>query len=566
MLDVLIEGAAVADGLGHPMEVGPVGMVDGRLRVGPDLAGTAARRRIDGTGLVLSPGFVDVHTHFDAQVFWDPFLTPSCLHGVTTVVAGNCGFSIAPLTPEGAEYMLRLLARVEGIPQTALEQGVPWDWRSFGDYLEAVQRARPALNFGAMAGHSAFRREAMGDDCHDEVPSPEAMAQMRRSLHEALRAGAMGFSSSWGDAHFDGDGQPVPSRSSRPEELVGMCEELADFPGTQVEFIPTLGLFGDVHLEVMAAMSRAAHSPLNWNVLFTTDEETCRNKMAASDYARERGARVMALSYPGPLKARISFMSSIFDAIPGWSETLSLGPDELVTRLADPAARNRLREMAEAHGRGRTGGLTDFGELRVLDAYTPETRAYEGRTLRELAQEEDKDAFDLLCELAVADLRTGFGRTPMGDDPTAWDLRLESWKDPRVVLGASDAGAHVDILSTFDYPVAVLASARDRGAMDLVEVVRLLTHVPASLYGFDEIGRIEEGCRADVVLFDPATVGAGRVTWRDDLPGGAGRLYGEPTGIEHVFVNGTEVVEGGGITGERPGRLLRSGVDTGPNF
>ena len=566
MLDVLIEGAAVADGRGGALRQVPVGMAEGRLRVGDDLAGLAAKRRIDATGLVLSPGFVDVHTHFDAQVFWDPYLTPSSLHGVTTVVAGNCGFSIAPLTSEGAEYMLRLLARVEGIPQTALEKGVPWDWSSFGDYLDAVERADPALNFGAMAGHSAIRRQVLGEDCHAADVSSEDLEAMRQSLRQALTAGAMGFSSSWGDAHFDGDGNPVPSRTARPDELVALCEELAAFPGTQVEFIPTLGGFQDVHLELMAAMSRAAHSPLNWNVLFTTDEETCRTKLAASDYADQRGGRVLALSYPGPLQARLSFSSSVFDAIPGWSETLALEPRELATRLADPAERNRLRELAQAHGQNRTGGLTDFGELRVLDTYTPETKPYEGRLLSEVAKEQGTDAFDVLCDLAVADLRTGFGRTPMGDDPKAWELRLDSWKDSRVVLGASDAGAHVDILSTFDYPVAVLASARDRQAMDLPEVIRCLTDVPATLYGFTELGRIEDGYRADVVLFDPATIGPGTVTWRDDLPGGAGRLYGEPKGIDRVFVNGVETVAEGAVTGERPGRVLRSGRDTGPNF
>lgn len=566
MLDVLIEGAEVADGGGGPTKLMPVGIVDGRLRLGDDVAGASAKRRIDASGLVLSPGFIDVHTHFDAQVFWDPYLTPSSLHGVTTVVAGNCGFSIAPLTSEGADYMLRLLARVEGIPQPALERGVPWDWTSFGEYLQAVDRSRPALNFGAMVGHSALRRRAMGDDCHAPDPGPEALGDMREQLRQGLSAGAIGFSSSWGDAHFDGDGNPVPSRAARPEELVALCQELAAFPGTQVEFIPTLGQFGDVHVELMTAMSLAARSPLNWNILMTTDPETCRTKLAASDYAASRGGRVVALSYPGPLQARVSFMSSIFDAIPGWSETLALDPAELAARLADPGERRRLRELAEAHGRTVPGGLTSFDELRVLDTYTDDAKPLEGRSLGELAKERGEEAFDILCDLAVADLRTGFGREPIGNDATAWQLRLESWRDERVVLGASDAGAHVDILSTFDYPVALLAMARQREAMELGDAVRALTDVPASLYGFTGMGRIEDGYRADLVLFDPQRVGPGQVTWRDDLPGGAGRLYGEPLGIERVLVNGVETVAEGRLTGERPGRMLRAGEDTGPNF
>ena len=190
----------------------------------------------------------------------------------------------------------------------------------------------------------------------------------------------------------------------------------------------------------------------------------------------------------------------------------------------------------------------------------------EGRLLGELARERGDEAFDVLCDLATADIRTGFTRAPIGDDPVSWELRLETWSDPRVVIGASDAGAHVDMLSTFDYAVALLALARERAALPLPQIVRSLTAVPAALYGMKEMGRIEDGYRADLVLFDPEAVAPGAVRWQDDLPGGAGRLFSEPVGIEHVFVNGTEIVGGGKLTGERPGRVLRAGADTGPNF
>jgi N-acyl-D-aspartate/D-glutamate deacylase len=565
MLDVLIEGATVVDGTGNDAQVVPVGIEDGRLKLGELARGAAARRHIDGTGMVLCPGFVDVHTHFDAQVFWDPFLTPSSLHGVTTVVAGNCGFSIAPLDEADADYMMRLLARVEGIPLASLQVGVPWSWSTFGEYLGAVADARPALNFGAMVGHSALRRNVLGADSGTEGITPEGLVRLRQALHSALEAGAMGFSSSWGSAHFDGNGDPVPSRNADATELVELCGELAGFPGTQVEFIPTMHPFTEAHIDLMAQMSVAAHSPLNWNVLLPTDPEVCQGKLAASDYAAAHGGRVVALSYPGPMQARVSLLSSAFDAIPGWSETMALPPEEIVRRLNDPAERERLRELA-THGESSTLGLTRFGNLRVLDTYTDDTKPLEGRLLGDLARERGSEPFDVLCDLATADIRTGFNRAPIGDDAISWELRLETWEDPRVVIGASDAGAHIDMLSTFDYPVALLAMARERTAIPLPRIIRSLTDVPASLYGMKEMGRIEDGYRADLLLFDPDVIAPGRVSWQDDLPGGAGRLFSEPVGIEHVFVNGTEIAAGGKLTGERPGRILKAGVDTGPNF
>jgi N-acyl-D-aspartate/D-glutamate deacylase len=563
--DVLIEGATVVDGTGAEARHDTIGIADGWIVLGEASAGDAARHHIDATGLVASPGFVDIHTHFDAQVFWDPYLTPSSLHGVTTVVAGNCGFSIAPLNEVDADFVQRLLARVEGIPLPALVEGVPWNWVTFGEYLQAVDAARPALNFGAMVGHSALRRHVLGSDSATAVPGPDRMGELRAELRRALEAGAMGFSSSWGDAHFDGDGNPIPSRFAQADELIGLCQELAAFPGTQVEFIPTIQPFSEAHVDLMTQMSRSARSPLNWNLLLPLDRESCRGKLAASDFAAAREAQVVALSYPGPMQARVSFLSSAFDAIPGWSETMALPRDQLAQALSDPAARDRLKKLA-ALGDAPTLGLTRFEELTVADTYTPASRAYEGRRLGDLATELGRDVFDVLCDLALDDLRTGFDRQPIGDDAISWELRLETWTDPRVVLGASDAGAHVDMLSMFDYPVALLALARQRQALSLEEAVRLLTAVPARLYGLKGMGRIADGYRADLVLFDPERVAPGRVSWKNDFPGGTGRLYGAPIGIESVLVNGVEIVRRGSLTGARPGRLLRSGLDTGASF
>jgi N-acyl-D-aspartate/D-glutamate deacylase len=294
-------------------------------------------------------------------------------------------------------------------------------------------------------------------------------------------------------------------------------------------------------------------------------DSAAREKMAASDYAAERGARIFALSYPGPLRGRVSFATAGFDFFPGWSETMALPPDRLRAALSDPSERARLRRGAESFNLGGLG-LNRFESYTVADGYTDRTRALEGRRLGDIAAERDQDVFDVLFDLAVEDLRTGFGRPPLGTDPDAWELRVSTWSDPNVIMGASDAGAHVDRLTSFDYTATLLSLARDRGALGLPAVVRLLTSVPAALYGFKELGRIADGFRADLVLFDPDTVAPGEVRWRDDMPGGAGRLFAEPVGIERVIVNGVEILTNGQLTGERPGRILRNGIDTGPNF
>jgi N-acyl-D-aspartate/D-glutamate deacylase len=565
MLDLLIEGATVIDGTGNVGVEEPVGVKDGRLQRGEQVRGAAASRHVDASGLVLCPGFIDVHTHFDAQVFWDPYLTPSSLHGVTTVVAGNCGFSIAPLDDVDADYVMRLLARVEGIPLAALEGGVPWNWHTFGEYLNAVEMVGPAVNFGAMVGHSALRRSVLGKESGARDVTPEAMRRMREVVRGALKSGAMGFSSSWGELHFDGNGDPVPSRLAGVEEIIALCGELSGFTGTQVEFIPTVAPFTEAHIDLMTQMSVAARSPLNWNILVPTDPDLCRSKLAASDHAAAHGGRVVALSYPGPINVRVSMLSSAFDAIPGWSRTLALPPEEIVRNLNDPVERTRLRDLASSAD-SASHGLSRFENLRVLETYTSETKPMEGRLLGELARERGSEPFDVFCDLATADIRTGFSRASAGDDPAIWEMRVETWSDPRVVIGASDAGAHLDMLSAFDYTVTLLALARERAAPPLPQIIRSLTDVPATLYGMKETGRIADGFRADLVLFDPDRVAPGPVRWQDDLPGGAGRLFSEPVGIERVFVGGAEIVARGTLTGERPGRVLRAGIDTGPNF
>ena len=561
MLDVKIAGGSVVDGTGAARQRADVGIQDGRVVAIGDVDEQAART-IDADGLVVAPGFVDIHTHYDAQAFWDPALTPSPLHGVTTVVGGNCGFTIAPLAASEADYLMRMLARVEGMPLESLEAGVPWDWQSFGEYLDRLDGTL-AVNAGFLVGHCALRRAAMGERSH-EPATDDDIATMRRTLGESLAAGGLGFSSSQAPTHNDGDGEPVPSRAATPDELVALCETVRDHPGTTLEFIPTVGPFSDEHVALMAAMSAAARRPLNWNVLVVgAGSDTYREQLEASDRAAEQGGRVLALTVPAVMQLHLNFRSGfLFDALPGWGPTMALPDDEKMRALADPEVRRRLRESAESDT-GLFRAMLRWDRLEIGETFAPENKRFAGRAVADVAAERGADPFDALLDIVVADdLRTVLRPPARGDDPESWRLRSEAWRDPRVVVGASDAGAHLDMLATFSYSTSLLAASRTHELVPLEEAVHLLTDVQARLYGIRERGRIAEGWHADLVVFDEDRVGPGPVHTRYDLPAGAGRLYAEAEGIEHVLVNGTEIATRGALTGDRPGTLLRSGRDT----
>ena len=554
MLDLVLKGGTVVDGTGAEPVRANVGVRDGRI-VFVDSDGTEsldAQRTIDADGLIVAPGFIDVHTHYDAQLFWDPYLTPSSLHGVTTIFCGNCGFSIAPLGDDPS-YVAQMLAEVEGIPLEALETGVPWNWRTFEDYLDRVQAARPAINVGVSVGHSAIRRLVLGPRSHEREVAADEVDAMRAQVADALTAGAVGFTSSWGIHHFDGDGNPVPSRFASADELVTLSETLRSYPGAQLEFIPTNGAFEEIHLDVMARMALAADTTLNWNILVPNNTQWVEDSMRASEYAAARGATVVALSYPDVLTTRMSFLTSQFGlAFPGWAPIVNLPLDEKLAALSDPATRAMLRREAESPARVRLVDMT------IDVTYSSDNAGRRGRRLGDIASETGEDVIDVLLDTAIADeLRTLLLPQPRAIDDEAWKARIATWRDPRVIVGASDGGAHVNTLSSFDYTVRFLARQREMGVLSLSETIRKLTDVPARLYGIADRGRLEPGCCADIVVFDEHTVGPGVVEWRNDLPAGAGRLYSQPEGIAHVVVGGTSVVEKDQITGEQPGQLLR---------
>ncbi len=565
MADLLITGGYVIDGTGAPGAYRDVAVRAGRFVPADELGGRP--RVLDAAGLAVAPGFVDLHTHYDAQLSWDPTASPSPLHGVTTAIGGNCGFTLAPAGDQHAGYLMRMMARVEGMPLAALEAGLSWDWDGYEDWVSRLQ-GRIGINAGFLIGHSAVRRVVMGDACHE--PATDRQIQvMTRIVADACATGALGFSTSAAPTHYDGDGDPVPSRGAHPDEMIALAAAVRDAPGTTLECIlaGSLNGFTDQERDLLTRMSLAGNRPVNWNVLGVSslDPDGHLRQLATSDYAAERGARIVALTLPHSMRIRLSFLSGfVLEGLPGWRPVMALPVDERIRALADPEVRRRLGEGAASEEAGVLRALANWQRLEIVEAFSDENKAFEGRTVGDVLAERGGDPFDVLCDIVVADgLRTGLRPSARRESEADWKLRADVWRDPRTVVGGSDAGAHLDMMCGAIYSTALLAhGVREFGVISLEEAVHQLTDVPARLYGLTGRGRIADDCAADVVVFDPARVGYQDERMRSDLPGGAWRLYAESTGVVHVLVNGVAVVEDGRLTGALPGTLLRSGRHT----
>jgi len=572
MLDYAITGGTVVDGTGAPGFRGDVGIRDGRIAeivaagaAGGGSLGEPAASTFDAEGLMVAPGIVDVHTHYDAQLYWDPYATPSNLHGVTTVFGGNCGFTLAPLRAEDGDYIRRMMARVEGMAIPALEAGAPWDWESFGEYLDGLE-GRVGVNAGFLVGHCALRRYVMGPDAVEREATEHEVAEMVEVLHESITAGGLGLSTTRSSTHMDGDERPVASRLASEDELVALCTAVGAHDGTTLEGIVEgcLRGFSDEEANLLARVSAAANRPINWNVLTVTGRhrDKALHQLLPSRRAREVGGRVIALMMP--VHAEMNMSLGTFCAlwlIPGWSATLSLPFEKKAAALRDPARREEMLGKAKGTPFSR---LTHFATYHIGDTGNPANADLEGRMVGDIARERGQDPFECLCEIAIADeFRTVLWPTPGDDGDDDWALRRELWDDPDVMLGGSDAGAHLDRMMGSSYPTRFLADClRGRQLVPLERAVQMMTDIPAQLYGLRERGRLEPGFHADVFVFDPETVSSGpaRRVW--DLPGNSLRLTASSTGVRQVLVNGVVTVADGESTGALPGTVLRSGRDT----
>jgi N-acyl-D-aspartate/D-glutamate deacylase len=564
MLDYLIKGGSVVDGTGAPARVADVGVRGDRI-VAVGTIDEPAKETLEADGLVVTPGFVDPHTHYDAQLYWDAYATPSSLHGVTSVIGGNCGFTLAPLKAVDADYTRRMMAKVEGMPLKALEDGIEWKWETFSEYLAGLD-GKIAVNAGFLVGHCALRRYVLGPEATERESTPEEVETLTRLLEESLAAGGLGLSTSRSSTHNDGDNKPVPSRAASEDELLQLCDVVSRYPGTTLEAIVEgcLRGFSDQEVELMAQMSARANRPLNWNVLGVAagQEERTARQLRPSQRATEIGGRVVALTMP--IFADNNMSLGTFCAlwlIPGWHDILSLPKEEKLAKLRDPAVREEMTNAAKGTVFER---LADFSNYRIGDTIAPDNKRFEGRLITDIAAELGKSPADAMIDITSADeFKTVLWPLPAGDGDADWQARRDLWAKDSILIGGSDAGAHLDRMLGSPYPTRFLAdSLRGRKLVSLERTVQLMTDAPARLFGLTDRGRIRGGAFADVVVFNPDTVNSGPAHRVYDLPGDSLRLTAESVGVERVFVNGRPVIEHGEIAGELPGRVLRSGRDT----
>ena len=567
MLDKVIRGGTVIDGTGSPSRVADIGIKDGRI-VAIGVIDQGAAEVIDATGCIVTPGFVDPHTHYDAQLLWDPTASPSSVHGVTTIIGGNCGFTLAPLIPGDADYLRKMMSKVEGMPLAALENGTDWSWETFAEYLGRLE-GNISVNAGFLVGHCAIRRYVMGPAAVGAEASEAHIDGMRAELAKSIKSGALGFSFTNSTSHSDGDGEPVASRWATHDELIALCEEVGLHEGTTLEGIVPgcLDRFADDEIELLGLMSAAANRPMNWNVLTVDSRETDRvpRQISAYDRSIELGGKVVALTMPVQVPMNMSFSSFCgLWLLPGWQQILGVPLAERIQRLQDPDTRVLMLENSLSQAAGVFRRLADWGDYVIGDTYSAANEGLKGRVVRDVAIERGKSSFGTLLDIVIADeLKTILWPTPQDDDAESWRMRAELWQDGRAMIGGSDAGAHLDRMCGAPYPTRWLADCiRGRKLVPVEFAVKMMTSQPAKLFGLVDRGELREGACADVVVFNPDEIGSEDAMLVTDLPGNSSRLTAGSFGVKRVLVNGVTIVENGVANGAVPGTVLKSGKDT----
>ena len=562
MADLVIRGALLCDGSGREAAPGDLAVTGDRIAAVGRVAERGARE-LDGAGLALAPGFIDVHTHYDCQLFWDPQASPSPWHGVTTVVMGNCGFTIAPCREADRETLMQLLLFVEGMPIETLRAGIAWAWEDFGGYLGALEGRGVGPNVAAFIGHSAVRYRVMGRAAVERAATPEEGAAMAALVREGMAAGAIGWSTSLSPTHFFGDGTPAPSRLADEAELLALARALADLERGVIEIAPrtTIGPPADKAEEQrsFAGLARASGKVVSWAPLLDNPfaPGSAQQIIAEAAELQARGVQVVPQVGCRPLEVRFDFTEPAFylEQNPFWRPIMAKSRDE------------RRRLFAEAEFRAELGRQTGFvaalaqgwDRLVLRLAASEGVRRWQDRSVAEIAAAEGRAPLDAFCDLVLEDdLATQWGAVLMNHDERAV---AELIRHPAGLLALSDAGAHVDTLCDQGFTTYLLGHwVRDLGALPLEQAVRLVTAVPAERYGLHGRGRLAPGYAADLVLFDPARVAMRPTEMVYDLPRGQRRLFQRAEGIVDVLVNGAPVVADGAPTGRRPGRVLRGGV------
>ena len=560
--DLVIKNGVVIDGSGLPRFRADVGVRHGRI-VTIGRIREAAREVIDADGQVVAPGFVDGHTHMDAQIFWDPLGTSSCWHGITSVVMGNCGFTLAPCAKADRHMVVRNLQRAEDIPPQAMEAGIEWSWTTFPEFLDALDALPKGINYSGYIGHSALRTYVMGERAFDQAANEDDLRAMERELRDALRAGAMGFTTSRSPAHETLSGQPVASRVATWDEvrrLVGVMGDLNagifELAGEGVDRAAGDPGLREYHVR-LRNLAIETGRPITFGVFSRRGvPDVWRKYLDLLDETAAMGGRMFAQVHSRWLSALLSFKTQMpFDHLPVWKELRARPLAEQRHQLSDPALRGRLLEASGVRSSRKTVGTeardADYDVLRVFD-----TVQGPHRTVAEVARERGQHPAETMIELALEKDLDLFFLQPVANEDQ--DYALELMRHPRTVTTFSDSGAHISQLMDSSLQTHLLSHwVRDKQAFTLEQAVRMLSLVPATYWGFADRGLIREGMAADLVVFDPGTISAEMPEVVDDLPAGARRLIQRTRGVAATVVNGEILLRDGKHTGALPGQLLR---------
>ena len=533
------------DGLGGPPRRGGVAVKDGRI-VEVGYIASQGKSTVDADGLALMPGIIDNHTHYDAQITWDPWVSPSPSLGVTTAIIGNCGFTIAPCRPGDRDLVMRNLTQVEGMSLDVLRAGIRWEFESVPQYLDMLERGGSVLNIAAFAGHSSIRTYVMGDAATERTASPAEIDSMRKLLLEAMRAGAIGFATSTSPAHNGGGGKPMPSRLADDAELRALVGCLGE--AKRGVFMLTKG--GHTKIDFLAELARDSARPVVVAALLhnSTNPDSVFNDLDAIGEAQADGAYVVGAISCCPLSMDFTLHSPyVFEGLDSWKPALPLKGDAFKSKLREQAFRSALREeiARPAHFRLFNG---EWDKVEIVES---RNSALEQKSVAEMARAAGKNPLDFMLDLALAeDLDTVFNAMLLNSDEEAVGRML---RHPHSLVSLSDAGAHLTFFNDAGFGLHLLGHwVRERGVLTLADAVQRLTRQPAQLFGIPERGALKPGYHADLLLFDPATVNRGPKRRVFDLPGGHPRLTTPAIGVHGVWVNGVRLGDEA-----RPGRLLR---------
>jgi N-acyl-D-amino-acid deacylase len=560
VIDLVFRDALVVDGSGAGPVRGDVAVDAGRIVGIATKLAVSATRTVDANGLALMPGIVDSHTHFDAQITWDLTLRPSPALGVTTAVIGNCGFTIAPCRPADRELTMRNLTQVEGMSIEALRAGIDWGFETFPEYLAQLRARGSAVNVAAYVGHSSVRTYVMGRDAAKRAATGDEIAQMQAIVRDAMAHGAVGFASSTSPAHNGEGGLPMPSRLASDEETAALVAAMGE--GGRGVYMLTKG--GHTPMPFLESLAAATGRPVMVAALLhnSVAPNAVFADLDAIAAANARGHRLLGQVSCCPLTMDFTLASPYpVEGLASWKPALGLAGEALKRVLADPSFRDGVRAELRTATTFRLFN-SEWDKVHVVEVARPENSRHEQRSMAEIARDDGRDPLDAMLDLALdEDLRTVFTAQLLNSDEEAVGRVLNH---PNSIVSLSDAGAHLTFFNDAGFGLHLLGHwSRELGAMSLSEAVRRLTSHPAGVFGFQERGLIKKGFAADLLLFDPKTVGRGPKRRVHDLPAGAARLTTDAVGVHGVWVNGRQVADADGLVESTPlaGELLTRFTD-----